>query len=116
MKKYPEEELILFLDVILTGEEFAEYTAEEREAMFRQIRTIVAEGRDRDAVDMRNLKRMLWLVVRMMESHVVWIPYEQIVALDEKTMVIETWEDVVNGKMMVRAGVVPDKKPKAEPS
>jgi len=31
-------------------------------------------------------------------------------------MVIETWEDVVNGKMMVRAGVVPDKKPKAEPS
>lgn len=38
MKKYSTEDLLLFLDVILTGEEFAEYSAEEREAMFRAIR------------------------------------------------------------------------------
>lgn len=42
MKPPSIEDLLLFLDVILTGEEFAEYSAEEREAMFRAIRVIVA--------------------------------------------------------------------------
>lgn len=96
------EDILLFLDVILTGQEFAEYSADEREAMFREIREIVAKEPERDKL--HALRRTIWLAVRSVPGHAVIIPKSEAIDYDEKDSIIEVWEDVAsNDYLRIRA-------------
>jgi len=105
MKIYSDEDLLLFLDVILTGQEFAEYSAEERTEMFRAIRRIVEDkrGKEADIYFLGKLKSALWLAVWASENHTVSIPAIDLASYEKKRMAIETSTDPVTGSFKIRA-------------